>query len=85
MQRACAGYAQQFVIRGRAPKKEGEARGQFQIADRVVAAGLRVRRCVLKAEDELWIGQHRFQRSSNSLVEALAFGTALLVETERPR
>ncbi len=63
------GDGQQFLVRGAPNQEEGQARGQFDVANRVDAAGRQARRRALRAVEELRARQNRRQRVPDRRIE----------------
>src|SRR5439155_5996425 len=78
-----SGQVDQFIVGHAAPEKEGEARGELDVADGMGWPSRTLHRIALDTEEEVRIDQHRADRELDALVEA-ALAAARPVVDEQP-
>ena len=78
LQLALARERQQLLVRTRAPEKERQTRGEFEIADAIELAGPGVRRLRLDAVDQPRVGQNPRQRHLDAVVEVAVLAPGLI-------
>src|SRR5262249_4729281 len=69
-QPAARGNIEQFVVRDAAPEEKRQARGKIQPAQAIGRAGRRTWRITLDSEEEVGIGEDRFETASDAFIKA---------------